>query len=101
MKLHWEYGEGPADTAALAEELAREGRLIEGALIRRDGRCLWGVIENYRIVEGQLRRLRGLSTESIRLLCSFDLRTRNSDAFEGTPEQRCTEMARRMRVIPF
>jgi len=104
MELHWEFGKGPATTRELADLVEQEGRLIPSKYLDRAGeRCLWGVIDSlFWGAEGTALRGRRLALADREFLHSpfICLSPASNDLFKGSPEERCAEMARRLRVIP-
>lgn len=104
MKLTWESGSGPATTQELAALILSEKRLGQGHFIDNVGlRCLWGMIADFRLELSQrsfTKRYRGLSLDSMCDLKAAGLSISANDAFQGTPEGRCQEMARRCAAIP-
>lgn len=98
MKLTWTLGTGPETTQELADEILREGRLCTGVFRSTAGRrCLWGVICG---VDVRARVNRSLAYQDAWLLQVHQLDAIDNDAFKGTQQARCQEMARRMRAIP-
>lgn len=95
MELTWAWGKGPATTQELADEVEAEGRLITGSFWCPEGRCLWGVIENYN----QNGHTRELTRASRTQLILAGLGAISSDAFLGTPEARCVWVARKTRML--
>jgi len=107
MELHWDFGTGPATTQELADLVEQEGRLITGVFMSRAGeRCLWGVIEGYVKFAPETDkyfyiRSRGMTVADQGILVSppNNLSTDSSDAFTGTPEERCDDAVCRLRAI--
>ena len=108
MELHWDFGTGPATTQELADLVEKEGRLITGDFLTRSGqRCLWGVIGGYVKVAPEtdkyfyIRTRRMAAADWSVLVCApINLSSANSDAFVGTPEERCDDAVCRLRAIP-
>ena len=103
MDLHWSEGSiidenTPHNTQELADLVEKEVRLIADHYITSEGRCLkavlWDVQDNFR----PLRR-RWLVPKDNAYLVAHGLGIADNDAFDGTPEERCTEMVRRLRSI--
>jgi len=94
---------GPATTQDLADEVETEGYLGRLRTIDDRGvRCLWGVINDVTWdLDGGIdpKVCRYLTEESAQLLESNGLSSLDNDVFTGTPEERCQEMARRLRII--
>lgn len=95
--LVWAYGTGPATTQELADEVEREKRLGVFSLNVNGLRSLWGVIYDIR-ADARANVGRDLTEASMDLL--HDNGVTINDPYQGTPEERCVEMARRLRAIP-
>ena len=102
MKLTWADGSGPGTTQALADEIEREGKLYAGSYVTRDDRrCLWGVINDWRMWDGNYARPdRHLSTESAAAFHQLGLTTAENDNRFGSPEARCKWAVEILRQVP-
>jgi len=102
MKLKWVEGTGPDTTQELADEIEVEGRLGHGHVSYLGERCLWGVIGDWPLSYSPetFCARRFLSPDSAQALVEFGLGVFANVSFEGTPEERCAEMTRRLRAIP-
>ena len=103
--LCWDKGIGPQTTQELADVVEQEGFLTTLFLINSLGqRCLWGVI-----YEATRDRASGdvtyshsdkvIALEAYNLLVQNGLSPDDNDQFDGSGEERCAEMVRRLRAI--
>jgi len=103
--LYWDKGTGPQTTQELADVVEQEGFLITMFLINSLGqRCLWGVIYGAArdwasgdVIYNYSSKV--IASESFNLLIRNRLSPDDNDQFDGSGEERCTEMVRRLRAI--